>query len=200
MATYSSSELRQVGAAIRGFLVLTVILGLAYPLLMTGIAQAVFGDRADGSLVHSEDRVVGSQLIGQRFTDVDGAALPQYFQPRPSAAAYDPLASGASNLGPDNPELVAEVQARRSTVAEQNGVSRRAIAPDALTASGSGLDPHISPQYADQQVRRVADARGLSTARVRFLVRRHTEGRPLGFLGEPTVNVLMLNLALDRLR
>ena len=200
MTTHSSPALRQVGAAIRSFLVLTVILGLAYPLLMTGLAQAVFADRANGSLVQGGGGVVGSRLIGQRFTDADGAALPQYFQPRPSASDYDPLASGASNLGPDSPELAAEVRSRRSTVADEDGVPGRVVAPDALMASGSGLDPHISPQYADQQVQRVADARGLSPARVRSLVLEHTEGRSLGFLGEPTVNVLMLNLALDGLR
>ncbi len=200
MTTHSAPALRQVGAAIRSFLVLTAILGLAYPLLMTGLAQAVFADRANGSLVHSNGGVVGSRLIGQRFTDADGLVLPQYFQPRPSASDYDPLASGASNLGPDSPELAAEVQSRRATVADEDGVPGRAVAPDALTASGSGLDPHISPQYADQQVQRVADARGLSPARVRSVVREHTEGRALGLLGEPTVNVLMLNLALDGLR
>jgi potassium-transporting ATPase KdpC subunit len=200
MTTHSSPALRQVGAAIRTFLVLTVILGLAYPLLMTGITQVVFADRADGSLVHRDGQVVGSRLIGQRFTDADGAALPQYFQPRPSASGYDPLASGASNLGPDNQELVAEVQLRRSNVAEQNGLHRRTVAPDAVTASGSGLDPHVSPLYADQQAQRVADARGLSLPRVRSLVRQHTEGRALGFLGEPAVNVLTLNVALDQLR
>lgn len=200
MATHSSPALRQVGPAIRSFLALTVILGLAYPLLMTGLAQAVFVDRANGSLVHSDGGVVGSRLIGQRFTDADGAALPQYFQPRPSASDYDPLASGASNLGPDSPELAAEVQARRATVAGEDGVPLHTVAPDALLTSGSGLDPHISPQYTDQQAQRVADARGLSPARVRSLVREHTEGRSLGFLGEPTVNVLMLNLALDGLR
>jgi potassium-transporting ATPase KdpC subunit len=200
MTTHSSPALRQVGAAIRTFLVLTVILGLAYPLLMTGITQVVFADRADGSLVHRDGQVVGSRLIGQRFTDADGAALPQYFQSRPSASDYDPLASGASNLGPDNQELVAEVQSRRSNVAEQNGLHRRTVAPDAVTASGSGLDPHVSPLYADQQAQRVADARGLSLLRVRSLVRQHTEGRALGFLGEPAVNVLTLNVALDQLR
>jgi potassium-transporting ATPase KdpC subunit len=197
---HTSPALRQVGAAIRAFLVLTAILGVAYPLLMTGISQVVFADRADGSLVHSDGQVVGSRLIGQRFTDADGAELSQYFQPRPSASDYDPLASGASNLGPDSPELVAEVQSRRSTVAEQNGLPGRKVAPDALMASGSGLDPHISPLYADQQAERVADARGLSLPRVRSLVRQHTEGRALGFLGEPAVNVLTLNLALDGLR
>jgi potassium-transporting ATPase KdpC subunit len=199
MATYSSPLLRQVGAAVRALAVLTAILGLAYPLLMTGIAQVVFPGQADGSLVHSEGRIVGSRLIGQQFADADGNPLPQYFQPRPSASDYDPLASGASNLGPDNQELVAEVQSRRSSVAEQNRLAPHAVAPDAVTASGSGLDPHISPAYAEQQVQRVADVRGLNPARVRALVQQHTQGRALGFLGEPVVDVLTLNLALDRL-
>ena len=154
---------------------------------------------ADGWLVRHEGRVVGSALIGQQFTDADGQPLPQYFQPRPSASDYDPLASGASNLGPDSSELVAQVRARRTAVAEQDGVAPHAVAPDAVTASGSGLDPQISTMYAAQQVQRVARARGLDPARVRALVRQNTEARALGFLGEPAVNVLELNLALDRL-
>jgi potassium-transporting ATPase KdpC subunit len=199
MATYSSPVLRQVGAAIRALLVLTVILGLAYPLAMTGIAQAVFAGQADGSLVRHDGRVVGSALIGQPFTGAHGNLLPEYFQPRPSASGYDPLASGASNLGPTNPVLVAQVRARRARVAGQDGIAPHAVAPDAVTASGSGLDPQISTQYAAQQVQRVARARGLDPARVRVLVRQNTQGRALGVLGEPAVNVLELNLALDRL-
>jgi len=186
---------RQLWAAVRLLAVMTVVLGLAYPLAMTGFAQAVFPGRADGSLVRQDGKVVGSTLIGQSF---DG--MPQYFQSRPSAAGkgYDPLASSASNLGPENKDLIAAIEERRKVAAALDGTAPSDVAPDALLASGSGLDPHISPLYAAQQVARVARERGLSTARVRDLVARYTEGRSLGFLGEPHVNVLLLNLALDR--
>jgi K+-transporting ATPase ATPase C chain len=199
MTTFTSPALRQVGAAVRALLVLTVVLGLAYPLLMTGIAQAFFPGQADGSLVRHDGRLVGSALIGQQFTGAHGRPLPRYFQPRPSASGYDPLASGASNLAPTSRELVAQVRARRTALSRQDGVAPGAVAPDAVTASGSGLDPQISPRYAAQQVQRVARARGVAPARVRALVRENTQGRGLGFLGEPAVNVLELNLALDRL-
>ena len=199
MATYGSPAVRQLGAAVRALLVLTVVLGLAYPLVMTGVAQAFLADKADGSLLRHDGRVVGSALIGQQFTGAHGRPLAQYFQPRPSASDYDPRASGASNLGPTNPVLVAQIRARRTAVARQDGIVPRAVAPDAVTASGSGLDPQISPQYAAQQVQRVARARGLDPGRVRALVRQNTQARALGFLGEPAVNVLVLNLALDRL-
>jgi K+-transporting ATPase ATPase C chain len=177
-------------------LVMTVILGLAYPLLMTGFAQLAFPGRADGSLVEKDGAVVGSSLIGQSF---DG--LPEYFQSRPSAAGegYDALASSASNLGPESPDLVAAVEERRQAVASLDGTYPADVAPDALTASGSGLDPDISPEYAAQQVDRVARERGLTPEEVTDLVEEYTEGRSLGFLGEPHVNVLLLNLALDRL-
>ena len=186
---------RQLWAAVRLLAVMTVVLGLAYPLAMTGFAQAVFPGRADGSLVRQDGKVVGSTLIGQSF---DG--MPQYFQSRPSAAGkgYDPLASSASNLGPENKDLIAAIEERRKVAAALDGTAPSDVAPDALLASGSGLDPHISPLYAAQQVARVARERGLSTARVRDLVARYTEGRSLGFFGEPHVNVLLLNLALDR--
>jgi K+-transporting ATPase ATPase C chain len=182
-------------------LVLTILLGLAYPLGMTGFAQVFFPNNADGSLVEKYGQVVGSSRIGQLFTDKDGKALPQYFQSRPSAAGngYDPLASGASNLGPENPDLIKAVQERRGAVAQLDGTDPAKVAPDALLASGSGLDPDISPLYADQQVERVARVRGISVDVVRRLVARYTTGRALGFLGEPHVNVLRLNLALDRL-
>ncbi len=157
---------------------------------------------------------MGSALIGQAFTrpvlqdgkpkkDADGnvvtAADPAYFQSRPSAAGtgYDPLATGASNLGPENKDLIAAYRQRRAAAARLDGVAPGRVAPDALQASGSGLDPDISPAYAAQQVDRVARVRGLSPGTVRTLVARHTRGRALGFLGEPTVNVLELNLALD---
>jgi K+-transporting ATPase ATPase C chain len=214
MSTSTPTSLRQLGAGLRALLVLTVILGLAYPLVMTGIAQVVFPGRADGSLVESDGKAVGSELIGQPFTrpvledgepavDDDGVPVtepvPAYFQPRPSAAGtgYDPLSSSASNYGAENEELIALVEERREVAAELDGVSPDQVAPDALLASGSGLDPHISPAYAEQQVPRVARERGLSEAEVRRLVEEHTSSRALGFLGEPHVNVLLLNLALD---
>nr|WP_281379900.1 potassium-transporting ATPase subunit KdpC [Nocardioides ginsengisegetis] len=181
-------------AALKMMVVMTLLLGLAYPLAMTGFAQVVFPGRADGSLVRQGDVVVGSELIGQSF---DGK--PQYFQSRPSAAGdgYDPLASSASNLGPESPHLLQAIADRRAAAATLDGTAPADVAPDALQASGSGLDPHISPAYARQQVARVATARGMTTAQVSALVDQYTEGRTLGFLGEPRVNVLMLNLALD---
>lgn len=214
MATTASSAARQYGAAVRAFLVFTIILGLAYPLAMTGLAQLAFGDNADGSLAQSQGRTVGSDLIGQSFTrrvvengepakDADGnpvfEADPRYFQSRPSAAGagYDPLSTSASNLGPESEALIAAVKDRRTTAARLDGVNTAQVPPDALLASGSGLDPHISPAYADQQIERVARERGLSVARVARLVNENTQGRALGFLGESRVNVLKLNLALD---
>jgi K+-transporting ATPase ATPase C chain len=212
MAPLARSSIGQVLAAVRAIVVLTVVLGLAYPLAMTGFAQAVFNGRADGSFVDQSGQVVGSKLIGQAFTtpvtkngkpllDADGNQVsrpdPTYFQTRPSANDYDPLASGASNLSPDNPELVKLVEQRRREVAAFDGIAPQDVAPDALLASGSGLDPQISPAYAEEQIPRVAQARGISKSEVRALVDKYTDGRILGFLGEPTVNVLMLNLALD---
>ncbi len=282
--------LRQHLAALRALLVLTLILGAAYPLLVTGIAQTVFNNGADGSLLRKDGRDVGSALIGQNFTDRNGAPIGKYFQSRPSAAGdgYDPLASAASNLGPEdvldvlpvpgakgaggNPDtgkqsLLTQVCARSKAVGRLEGVSgarpyctpdgvgavlkvfpaagaptrvvsanqacpatpftaayrgvrvecarpgedlsagrtvpvrgsASAVVPaDAVTASGSGLDPHISLAYAELQAPRVARERGLGVAKVRELIREHTAGRTLGFMGEPAVNVLELNLALDR--
>ena len=181
---------RQLVPALVVFLSLTVLTGLAYPLAITGAAQVAFPSRADGSLVERDGRVVGSRLIGQQFSGE------RDFQPRPSAAGdgYDAMASSASNLGTTNPELLKEVRERRAAYRSDN----RAAAPvDALTASGSGLDPHISPENARLQAPRVAAARGLPVAAVLALVTEHTDGRSLGFLGEPGVNVLELNLALD---
>jgi len=176
-------------------LVLTVLCGIAYPLALTGFAQAAVPGKADGSLVHRDGKVVGSSLIGQAF---DGE--PQYFQSRPSAAGdgYDPLASSASNLGPESPVLIKAIEERRTAAAKLDGTPPADVAPDALEASGSGLDPQISPEYAAQQVARVARVRGMTPQAVRSLVARYTDGRTLGFLGEPRVNVLLLNLALDR--
>lgn len=193
---------RQLLAALRALLVLTVLLGVAYPLAMTGAAQLLVEPRADGQLVERAGQPVGSTLLGQAFTDPDGGrALTRYFQTRPSAAGdgYDPTASGASNLGPNSQELLALVEQRRAAVAAIERVDPARVPPDALTASGSGLDPHISPSYAALQVPRVARVRGLPVERVRALLAEHTRGRDLGFLGEPRVQVLQLNLALDRL-
>lgn len=187
------ATLRQLGAAFRTLLAMTVIVGLLYPLAVWAVGQVAFRDQAAGSLMERDGQVVGSRLIGQSF---DG---PEWFHPRPSAAGedgYDGLASSGSNLGPNNPELVTLVKLRRAQVAKENGVPPSAVPPDAVTASASGLDPHISPGYAEIQVNRVARERGLSTASVRSLVARHTDGRSLGILGEPGVNVVELNLAL----
>lgn len=281
--------IRQHWAALRALLLFTVVLGFAYPLLIWLIAQApVLSDKANGSIVDVNGAPVGSALIGQLYTDADGAPLPQYFQGRPSAAGagYDPLATSASNLGPESivdgpegPSLLTQVCTRSVAIGELDGVdgsrpyctgggvgavlsvigprdargavlhpakvvsvnepcattptpfvdtyqgvrvecaaagqdyrlgklvavrgsapAQPAVPPDAVTASASGLDPHISPAYADLQVNRVARARGMNPDAVRALVAEHTEGRTLGFLGEPLVNVLELNLALDRQR
>ena len=185
-------------AGLRLLLVFTVVLGLAYPLAMVGLARLVPG-RADGSLISSagaDGQVIGSRLIGQPFTG-DG-----WFLPRPSVAGdgYDPMASGASNLGPNNADLAATIHERIAQVAAREGVDVAAVPPDAVTASASGLDPDISPQYARLQVARVARARDLPVADVAALVEQHVRGRQLGFIGEPRVNVLELNLALDALR
>lgn len=185
--------------ALRAMLVLTVILGIAYPLLVTGLGR-LLPARADGSMVTDADgTVVGSSLIGQSFTDSAGAPLAQYFQSRPSAAGdgYDAAASSGSNWGPENPDLVAAVEERRAAVAALEGVDPADVPVDALTASASGLDPHISPAYAELQVRRVAAERGLAEDEVRGLVAAATTGPDLGVLGQAGVNVLELNLALD---
>jgi len=205
---------QQYLAALRTLLALTVIVGLAYPLVMTGVAQVAFHGNANGSLIHRDGKVVGSGLIGQAFTrpvlvngkptkDANGNVItapdPRYFQSRPSAAGagYDPLSTSASNLGPENKVLIAAVKARRAAAARLDGVAPSRVPPDALTASGSGLDPDISPAYAREQVARIARERGLRPSTVLALVNGHIKGRPLGFLGEPRVNVLELNLALD---
>jgi K+-transporting ATPase ATPase C chain len=189
-----NAPLAQFWAGLRMLVVMTVLLGLAYPLVLTGFAQVTVPGRAGGSIVEHEGTPVGSSLIGQSFADD-----PSYFQSRPSAAGdgYDPLASSASNLGPESPDLLQLIADRRAAAAGLDGTAPADVAPDALTASGSGLDPHISPEYAAQQVARVARERGLSEDVVRRLVEQHTTERTLGFLGEPRVNVLELNLALD---
>ena len=194
MTPLTQPAMRQLWAALRMLIVMTVIVGLAYPLAMTGLAHVVFPGRADGSIVERNGKAVGSELIGQSF---DGQ--PAYFQSRPSAAGegYDPLASSASNLGPENEDLIAAIEERRQVAAELDGTDPDKVAPDALLASGSGLDPHISPAYAEQQVERIARERGLTEDAVRALVEEFTGGRMLGFLGEPHVSVLLLNVALD---
>jgi K+-transporting ATPase ATPase C chain len=174
---------------------LIVLLGLAYPLAMTAAAQTLFRSKADGSLVSRNGAVVGSGLIGQIFV------APRYFHPRPSAAGtngYDATASGASNLGPTNPKLEQTVGDRAATYRTENGLAPGTPVPvDAVTGSGSGLDPAISVANAQDQTARVATARGMTVEQVLALVSAHTAGRPLGILGEPLVNVLELNLALD---
>ncbi|MFG2875280.1 potassium-transporting ATPase subunit KdpC [Streptomyces sp. NPDC048337] len=200
---------RLLGAGLRALLVLTVLCGVLYPLAVTGIAQAAFGDKANGSEIKDKSgRVVGSALIGQSY----GGDL-HWFQPRPSAGLgensvntqYKLLLSGASNKAADNPDLVKAVEEAKTKVLEENTVpgytpEAARIPADSVTSSGSGLDPHISPAYADLQVHRVASLNGLPVAEVRRLVDEHTQGRTLGFMGEPRVNVLELNTALKDLK
>jgi K+-transporting ATPase ATPase C chain len=184
--------LRQLAPALRMLLVMTVLLGLLYPAAVFAIGRLA-ADRTDGSLVRADGQVVGSSLLAQRFD------TPEYFWPRPSAGGYDPLATGGSNLGPNNPGLIQAIEERRTTVAAANGVSPEQVPADAVTSSASGLDPQISPEYAALQVARVARARGLTPDVVAAMVAEHTQGRVLGFLGDLGVNVLELNLALDAL-
>ena len=195
-------------AAVRAIIVLTIITGFIYPLVVLGIGQAAFHNQANGSLVSANGKVVGSSLLCQEFVDSKGNPLPQYFQPRPSTASAansktdfgcDPNYSGASNLGPNNTTLLQNIQQRKAAYAKLNGVPASSVPPDAVTTSGSGLDPYISPQNAYLQVNRVASARHLSPAQVKALVDSHVQGRTLGVLGEPRVNVLALNMALDEL-
>jgi K+-transporting ATPase ATPase C chain len=191
--------LRQHWVALRAMAVLTVVLGIAYPLAVTGVGQLVAHSQANGSMITGSGRTVGSSLIGQSFSDAKGNPLRQYFQPRPSAAGdgYDGASSGGSNLGPENKALIAQIAKRKASVAQFDGVSQSQVPTDAVTASSSGLDPHISTAYADIQVARVAAARGIAADQIRSLVARYTNGRDLGYLGEPTVNVVQLNAALD---
>jgi potassium-transporting ATPase KdpC subunit len=198
MSAPLSLSVRQLWAAVRALLVATVVLGLLYPLVVTGIAQVIAPGRAHGSLVRVDGQVVGSSLIGQGFTDSGGNPLPQYFQSRPSAADYDGAASGGSNLGPNSPELATLIEQRRAEVAAFDGVLPSQVPPDAVTASASGLDNGISPAYAAIQIDRVARARGASPAEVAHWIRQATVTRDLGFIGAPYVDVLELNASLDR--
>lgn len=213
-------------AAVRAMIVFTIVLGIAYPLLVTGIAQLGFKSTADGSLLkNSHGQVVGSKLLCQTYTQKDGTPLPQYFQSRPSNAinssnlaaandpknvdnqyyACDPTQSAGTNLGPNSAVLAANIKNYQSIMSKFDSVGGYTlapdqVAPDAVTASGSGLDPDISVLNADQQARRIATTRDLPLATVQGLIAKYTGGRDIGFLGEPGVNVLELNLALDELQ
>jgi K+-transporting ATPase ATPase C chain len=201
-------SLRQYLAGLRMIVVLTVVCGLLYPAVITAIAQLPgLKNHADGSMVtDASGKVVGSSLIGQGFVDDKGNPLPQWFQSRPSAAGktgWDPTSSGASNLGPSNDTLVKAINDRRAAIAAFDTVPGHSVDPaavptDAVTSSASGLDPDISPAYAREQAYRVANARHLDVTKVLALVDQYTHGRALGFIGEPTVNVLQLNLAVTR--
>ena len=189
--------MRALMISIKMTIVLTILLGVIYPLAMTGIANVIFPHQAQGSLIVRDGKVVGSELIGQTF------GAPGYFHGRPSAAGdkgYDASNSSGSNLGPTNKTLISTVQQRLKDVTEANpGTTPQQVPIDMVTASGSGLDPEISPAGADIQVTRIAKARGLGEDDVRMLIRQNTRTRQLGVLGEPGVNVLSLNLALDKL-
>jgi potassium-transporting ATPase KdpC subunit len=189
--------MRALMISIKMTIVLTILLGIIYPLAMTGLANVLFPHQAQGSLIERDGKVVGSELIGQTF------AAPGYFHSRPSAAGdkgYDASNSSASNLGPTNKTLISTVQQRLKDVLESNpGTNASEVPIDLVTSSGSGLDPEVSPAAADIQVARVAKARGIGEDDVRLLIRQNTRARYLGVLGEPGVNVLTLNLALDKL-
>jgi potassium-transporting ATPase KdpC subunit len=215
------SVLRQHLAGLRMLLIFTVVCGIIYPVVMWGLALWLFPSQANGSLVSYHGRVVGSSLLCQEFTDAKGNPLPQYFQPRPSYAIVgwslsqlrdgtyvikgigpnnygcNPLYSSASNLGTNNPAQIQFIKQRQAQISAFDHVSISKIPSDAVTGSGSGLDPDITPANAAIQVDRVAAARHISPAQVLALVRKYTTGRTLGFLGAPVVNVLLLNIALD---
>lgn len=192
---------RQAWVSIRAMIVFTVVLGVLYPAAIWVIGLAM-PSQSNGSLIRENGRVVGSSLIGQSFADKKGDALVEWFQSRPSAAGsgYDGAASSGSNYGPENKDLVKAIKARQAAIEKSDGVTVDQIPADAVTASGSGLDPDISEAYALIQVDRVAQARGLSVDAVRALVEQHVDGRELGYLGESTVNVLQLNIALAALK
>lgn len=186
---------QQLGIGFKMMLVLTVLTGLLYPGVVTGLCQVFFPARANGSLIVANGHVIGSELIGQNFK------RPEYFQPRPSAAGndgYDPMASGASNLGPTNQKLADRVKDSVASFRKNNPDYTGPIPADLVTSSGSGLDPDISPASAEAQAARIAKARGVPVEQVRNLIAGHTQGRDLGFLGDPRVNVLEINRALDQ--
>ncbi|MEU8922915.1 potassium-transporting ATPase subunit KdpC [Kitasatospora sp. NPDC048545] len=192
--------------ALRALLVMTVLCGIAYPLLITGISQAVFSDKANGSIVKSDGKAVGSSLLGQNYNlpkknpddpKEEAQPDPKWFQPRPSANNYAGDNSGASNLGPNSDDLLKAVNDRRAAVAAFDGVDPASVPADALTASASGLDPHISVAYAKEQVNRVAKERNLPADTLNQLIDKYTEGRSLGFLGQEGVNVVLLNKAVS---
>ncbi|MGW2563233.1 potassium-transporting ATPase subunit C [Streptomyces sp. NPDC001514] len=212
---------RLLGAGLRALLVLTVVCGVIYPLLVTGVAQGLFSDKANGSEIKADGKVVGSALIGQTYNlpkknpnDPEEAAVPdlKWFQPRPSNGLgsnsvntqYSIILSGATNRSGDNEELIQWVKDAKAAVIKDNSTASYKVKPsdvpaDAVTSSGSGLDPHISPEYAKLQVHRVAEKNNLDVEQVEKLVADHTDGRILGFMGEPRVNVLELNIALKEL-
>ena len=186
---------QQLGTGFKMMLVLTVLTGLLYPGVVTGLCQVFFPARANGSLIVANGHVIGSELIGQNFK------RPEYFQPRPSAAGndgYDPMASSASNLGPTSQKLAARVKDSVASFRKNNPDYTGPIPADLVTSSGSGLDPDISPASAEAQAARIAKARGIPVEQVRNLIVGHTQGRDLGFMGDPRVNVLEINLALDQ--
>jgi K+-transporting ATPase ATPase C chain len=186
---------RQILPGLRINIFVTILFGMVYPLVMTGICQLAFPNRANGSLIFSGGKAIGSELIGQNFSK------PEYFQPRPSAAGndgYDPTASGGSNLGPTNRKLIDRVKASIEKFRQENPDYKGPIPADLVTASASGLDPHLSPDSAKAQEARVAKARGVPEDQIAQLIAQMTEQPSLGLLGEPRVNVLELNLALDR--
>ncbi len=186
--------LKEIRPAIVSFLLLTLLTGITYPLLVTGVSQVTMPDKANGSMIIKDGKPIGSSLMGQSFSD------PKYFWSRPSATSpmpNNPTSSGGSNLGPTNPALMDAVKGRVQALRDADPGNQQPVPVDLVTASGSGLDPHISPAAADYQLARVARVRNLSPDVVRKLVAEHTEGRQFGILGEPRVNVLELNLALD---
>jgi K+-transporting ATPase ATPase C chain len=187
--------LKEIRPAIVSFVLLSAVTGIAYPLAVTGIAQGLMPDQANGSLIMKDGKAVGSGLIGQSFSD------PKYFWSRPSATGptpYNGAVSSGSNLGPTNPALIDAVKGRVQALRDADPGNTAPVPVDLVTASGSGLDPHISPAAAEYQVQRVGRLRGLDAGSVRELVKQNTEGRQFGVFGEPTVNVLKLNLALDQ--
>lgn len=218
MNTSLANTARLLGAGLRALLALTVVTGLVYPLVITGIAQGLFPAKANGSEIKADGKVVGSSLIGQSYNlpPKEGQETPEpdlkWFQGRPQNGLgtntvntrYDLILSGATNRAADNAELIRWVKDAKAAVVEDNSVHGHTVKPsdvpaDAVTSSGSGLDPHISPQYADLQVHRVAERNGLSVTQVGRLVDEHVQGRTLGFIGDPRVNVLELNVALEEL-